>query len=83
VCVVGSEKRVGNVYSKATSFVDYVWRALRRLELDESKVSDGRYHNIRAFWEQTWEYSSEQHILGGNPTLLLWTPGKQPIMDLG
>eukprot|EP00063_Salmo_salar_P089264 XP_014064099.1 PREDICTED: methyltransferase-like protein 25 [Salmo salar] len=41
MCVVGSEKRVGNVYSKATSFVDYVWRALRRLELDESKLSDG------------------------------------------
>ncbi|XP_038852701.1 methyltransferase-like protein 25 isoform X2 [Salvelinus namaycush] len=36
-----SEKRVGNVYSKATSFVDYVWRALRRLELDGSKLSDG------------------------------------------
>uniref|UniRef100_A0A8C4IDN8 Methyltransferase like 25 n=1 Tax=Dicentrarchus labrax TaxID=13489 RepID=A0A8C4IDN8_DICLA len=33
-----SEKRVGNVYSKAKSFVDYVRRALRRLELDESKV---------------------------------------------
>uniref|UniRef100_A0A3B4ERR9 Methyltransferase like 25 n=1 Tax=Pundamilia nyererei TaxID=303518 RepID=A0A3B4ERR9_9CICH len=32
-----SEKRVGNVYSKAKSFVDYVRRALRRLELDESK----------------------------------------------
>ncbi|KAL0963007.1 hypothetical protein UPYG_G00348300 [Umbra pygmaea] len=35
-----SEKRVGNVYSKATSFVDYVRRALRRLDLDESKLSD-------------------------------------------
>ncbi|KAM6896532.1 putative methyltransferase-like protein 25 isoform 3-T3 [Lycodopsis pacificus] len=35
-----SEKRVGNVYSKANSFVDYVRRALRRLELDESKLSD-------------------------------------------
>lgn len=34
-----SEKRVGNVYSKAKSFVDYVRQALRRLELDESKVS--------------------------------------------
>ncbi|KAF0029747.1 hypothetical protein F2P81_018852 [Scophthalmus maximus] len=33
-----SEKRVGNVYSKAKSFVDYVRRALRRLELDESKL---------------------------------------------
>lgn len=38
LCLV-SEKRVGNVYSKAKSFVDYVRRALRRLELDESKVS--------------------------------------------
>lgn len=38
VCLLRSEKRVGNVYSKAKSFVDYVRRALRRLELDESKV---------------------------------------------
>lgn len=38
VCLLCSEKRVGNVYSKAKSFVDYVRRALRRLELDESKV---------------------------------------------
>ncbi|XP_029901631.1 putative methyltransferase-like protein 25 isoform X2 [Myripristis murdjan] len=35
-----SEKRVGNVYSKAKSFVDYVRRALRRLDLDESKLPD-------------------------------------------
>ncbi|KAK5605330.1 hypothetical protein CRENBAI_009238 [Crenichthys baileyi] len=35
-----SEKRVGNVYSKAKSFVDYVRRALRRLELDDSKLCD-------------------------------------------
>ncbi|XP_068442679.1 probable methyltransferase-like protein 25 isoform X2 [Clinocottus analis] len=35
-----SEKRVGNVYSKAKSFVDYVRRALRRLELEELKLSD-------------------------------------------
>ncbi|XP_029317584.1 putative methyltransferase-like protein 25 [Cottoperca gobio] len=35
-----SEKRVGNVYSKAKSFVDYARRALRRLELDELKLSD-------------------------------------------
>ncbi|XP_034529789.1 methyltransferase-like protein 25 isoform X2 [Notolabrus celidotus] len=43
-----SEKRVGNVYSKAKSFVDYVQRALRRLELDDSKLSDSdiqEYHN--------------------------------------
>ncbi|XP_062373738.1 methyltransferase-like protein 25 [Sardina pilchardus] len=43
-----SEKRVGNVYSKASSFVDYIRRALRKLELDESKLSDGdiqEYHD--------------------------------------
>lgn len=38
MCLFHSEKRVGNVYSKAKSFVDYVRRALRRLELDDSKV---------------------------------------------
>lgn len=37
-CVCYSEKRVGNVYSKTKSFVDYVRRALSRLELDGSKV---------------------------------------------
>ncbi|KAK2832251.1 hypothetical protein Q7C36_015713 [Tachysurus vachellii] len=44
-----SEKRVGNVYSKASSFVDYVRRALRKLELDDSKLSDSeiqRYHDL-------------------------------------
>ncbi|XP_034019602.1 methyltransferase-like protein 25 [Thalassophryne amazonica] len=35
-----SEKRVGNVYSKAKSFVDYVQRALRKLDLDEFKLSE-------------------------------------------
>ncbi|MEQ2193610.1 hypothetical protein XENOCAPTIV_005709, partial [Xenoophorus captivus] len=43
-----SEKRVGNVYSKAKSFVDYVRRALRRLELDDSKLCDSdiqSYHD--------------------------------------
>uniref|UniRef100_A0A8C7YV76 Methyltransferase like 25 n=1 Tax=Oryzias sinensis TaxID=183150 RepID=A0A8C7YV76_9TELE len=35
-----SDRRVGNVYSKAKSFLDYVRRALRKLELDESKLSD-------------------------------------------
>ncbi|XP_030295627.1 putative methyltransferase-like protein 25 isoform X1 [Sparus aurata] len=43
-----SEKRVGNVYSKAKSFVDYVRRALRRLELDESQLPDSNiqhYHD--------------------------------------
>lgn len=35
---VGSEKRVGNVYSKASSFVDYVRRALKKLDLDDTKV---------------------------------------------
>ncbi|TRY95989.1 hypothetical protein DNTS_034565 [Danionella cerebrum] len=44
-----SEKRVGNVYSKATSFVDYVRRALRKLGLDENKLSDPEiqsYHDL-------------------------------------
>ncbi|XP_074554444.1 putative methyltransferase-like protein 25 [Halichoeres trimaculatus] len=43
-----SEKRVGNVYSKAKSFVEYVRKALCRLELDDSKLSDGdiqEYHD--------------------------------------
>ncbi|XP_054910677.1 methyltransferase-like protein 25 [Poeciliopsis prolifica] len=43
-----SEKRVGNVYSKAKSFVDYVRRALHRLELDDSKLCDSdiqSYHD--------------------------------------
>ncbi|XP_022062415.2 methyltransferase-like protein 25 [Acanthochromis polyacanthus] len=40
-----SEKRVGNVYSKTKTFVDYVHRALRRLELDESKLSDSDIQN--------------------------------------
>uniref|UniRef100_A0A8C7ZJN5 Methyltransferase like 25 n=1 Tax=Oryzias sinensis TaxID=183150 RepID=A0A8C7ZJN5_9TELE len=35
-----SDRRVGNVYSKAKSFLDYVRQALRKLELDESKLSD-------------------------------------------
>nr|XP_061815858.1 probable methyltransferase-like protein 25 [Nerophis lumbriciformis] len=43
-----SEKRVGNVYSKAKSFEDYIRRALRKLDLDDSQLSDGdirRYHD--------------------------------------
>ncbi|XP_039617700.1 methyltransferase-like protein 25 [Polypterus senegalus] len=35
-----SEKRVGNVYAKATSFVDYIKKSLRKLDLDETKLSD-------------------------------------------
>ncbi|KAL2102169.1 hypothetical protein ACEWY4_001337 [Coilia grayii] len=44
-----SEKRVGNVYSKTSSFVDYIRRALRKLELDESKLSD---EDIQAYHDQ-------------------------------
>ncbi|XP_072530055.1 probable methyltransferase-like protein 25 [Salminus brasiliensis] len=40
-----SEKRVGNVYSKSSSFVDYVRRALRKLDLDDSKLSDSVVHS--------------------------------------
>ncbi|XP_066579572.1 putative methyltransferase-like protein 25 isoform X2 [Amia ocellicauda] len=37
---IKSEKRVGNVFSKATSFVDYIKKALKKLDLDESKLSE-------------------------------------------
>ncbi|XP_041114072.1 methyltransferase-like protein 25 [Polyodon spathula] len=37
---IKSEKRVGNVYSKTASFVDYIRKALRKLGLDESKLPD-------------------------------------------
>ncbi|CAG5927529.1 unnamed protein product [Menidia menidia] len=53
-----SEKRVGNVYSKAKSFVDYVRRALRRLELDESKLSDG---DIQDYHDMYRERMDEMH----------------------
>ncbi|XP_049616570.1 probable methyltransferase-like protein 25 [Syngnathus scovelli] len=49
-----SEKRVGNVYAKAKSFVDYVRRALRKLDLDDSKLSDEdiqQYHDAHV---QRW-----------------------------
>ncbi|XP_046879105.1 methyltransferase-like protein 25 isoform X2 [Hypomesus transpacificus] len=35
-----SESRVGDVYSKASSFVDYVRKAVTKLGLDETKLSD-------------------------------------------
>lgn len=56
VCLLFSEKRVGNVYSKAKSFVDYVRRALRRLELDELKVWDQNITVIlqNGFQKQTY-----------------------------
>ncbi|XP_060886334.1 methyltransferase-like protein 25 isoform X2 [Labrus mixtus] len=53
-----SEKRVGNVYSKAKSFVDYVRRALRRLELDESKLSDS---NIQEYHDTYRPRMDEMH----------------------
>ncbi|XP_056603790.1 methyltransferase-like protein 25 [Triplophysa dalaica] len=40
-----SEKRVGNVYSKSTSFVDYVRRALKKLDLDDTKLPDDVIQN--------------------------------------
>ena len=49
LCVCSnSEKRVGNIYSKASSFVDYIRRALRKLELEESKVSPSHAGNVFA-----------------------------------
>uniref|UniRef100_A0A1A7XUZ0 Methyltransferase like 25 n=1 Tax=Iconisemion striatum TaxID=60296 RepID=A0A1A7XUZ0_9TELE len=53
-----SEKRVGNVYSKTKSFVDYVRRALRRLELDDSKLSDGE---IQSYYDTHRARMDEMH----------------------
>ncbi|XP_008291047.1 putative methyltransferase-like protein 25 [Stegastes partitus] len=53
-----SEKRVGNVYSKTKTFVDYVRRALRRLELDESKLSDS---DIEGYHETYRARRDEMH----------------------
>lgn len=60
VCVYCSEKRVGNVYSKTKSFVEYVRRALSKLELDDSKVepygflskSEGNVPGEKKWWCQ-------------------------------
>lgn len=60
VCLFHSEKRVGNVYAKAKSFVDYVRRALRRLELDESKVRARILQlSYNTFQKQTVESASK------------------------
>lgn len=53
-----SEKRVGNVYSKAKSFVDYVRRALQRLDLNEMKLSDS---DIQAYHDTYRPRMNEMH----------------------
>uniref|UniRef100_A0A2D4LA84 Uncharacterized protein n=1 Tax=Micrurus spixii TaxID=129469 RepID=A0A2D4LA84_9SAUR len=35
-----SDRNIGKVYSKSSSFLDYVRISLKKLELDESKISD-------------------------------------------
>ncbi|KAH0616718.1 hypothetical protein JD844_028056 [Phrynosoma platyrhinos] len=35
-----SDRNIGKVYSKTSSFLDYVRKSLKKLELDESKISD-------------------------------------------
>lgn len=57
-CSYKSEKRVGNVYSKAESFVDYVRRALRRLELDDSKLCDS---DIQSYYDTYKARMEEMH----------------------
>ncbi|XP_003221187.2 probable methyltransferase-like protein 25 [Anolis carolinensis] len=37
-----SDRNIGKVYSKTSSFLDYVRKSLKKLELDESKISDSR-----------------------------------------
>ncbi|XP_068611340.1 probable methyltransferase-like protein 25 [Brachionichthys hirsutus] len=53
-----SEKRIGKVYSKANSFVDYVRRGLRKLELDESKLSD---NDVQAYHDAYSPRMEEMH----------------------
>ncbi|KAM9169959.1 putative methyltransferase-like protein 25 isoform 3-T4 [Pangshura tecta] len=38
--VVKSDRHVGKIFSKSSSFVDYVRKSLKKLELDESKLPD-------------------------------------------
>ncbi|NXO61577.1 MET25 protein, partial [Phainopepla nitens] len=38
--VTKSDRRVGKTFSKSSSFVDYVRRSLKKLELDDSKLPD-------------------------------------------
>ncbi|XP_053109848.1 probable methyltransferase-like protein 25 isoform X2 [Hemicordylus capensis] len=35
-----SDRNIGKVYSKSSSFLDYVRKSLKKLELDESEISD-------------------------------------------
>ncbi|XP_024139970.1 methyltransferase-like protein 25 [Oryzias melastigma] len=53
-----SERRVGNVYSKAKSFLDYVRRALRKLELDDSELSDD---DIQGYHDRYKPRMAEMH----------------------
>ncbi|XP_037741645.1 methyltransferase-like protein 25 isoform X2 [Chelonia mydas] len=38
--VIKSDRHVGKIFSKSSSFVDYVRKSLKKLELDESKLPD-------------------------------------------
>ncbi|CAM4487013.1 unnamed protein product [Caretta caretta] len=38
--VIKSDQHVGKIFSKSSSFVDYVRKSLKKLELDESKLPD-------------------------------------------
>ncbi|NXI56982.1 MET25 protein, partial [Chloroceryle aenea] len=38
--VTKSDRHVGKIFSKSSSFIDYVRKSLKKLELDDSKISD-------------------------------------------
>lgn len=38
-CCIYSDRHVGKTFSKSSSFIDYVRKSLKKLELDDSKVS--------------------------------------------
>ncbi|KAJ6651391.1 hypothetical protein lerEdw1_020964 [Lerista edwardsae] len=69
-----SDRNIGKVFSKSSSFLDYVRKSLRKLELDESKISDGlilqylekykhRMNELEAFNMVTSQYLRDCFVL--------------------
>lgn len=77
LCLLCSEKRVGNVYSKVKSFVDYVRRALRRLELDESKVWMSESPRRSPFRNKLWKVRWKKKSSPGGEVLIILAPSKE------
>ncbi|KAM9169958.1 putative methyltransferase-like protein 25 isoform 2-T3 [Pangshura tecta] len=64
--VVKSDRHVGKIFSKSSSFVDYVRKSLKKLELDESKKKLGPAHTPNRSFDILWTLeSSGEHPDGG------------------